>query len=89
MSRAVLVVTLLVSASGASAGQAFDWDRYHERQDACREFDAAQRACGIPGKGGYFRHGHDTRSTFILGRSIGLDFGARMARYLGSEPSAR
>jgi hypothetical protein len=23
----------------------FDWDRYHERQDACRELDQAQRAC--------------------------------------------
>ena len=52
MSRAVPVVTLLVSASGASAGQAFDWDRYHERQDACREFDAAQqRACATGGLG--------------------------------------
>jgi hypothetical protein len=52
MSRAVLVVTLLVSASGASAGQAFDWDRYHERQDdACREFDAAQRVCATGGLG--------------------------------------
>jgi len=90
MSQAVLVVTLLVSASGASAGQqAFDWDRYHERQDVCCEFDAAHRACGIPGGGGYFLHGHDTRLTFILERSIGLDFGARMASYLGSEPSAR
>jgi hypothetical protein len=79
MSRAVLFVTLLVSASGASAGQAFDGDRYHERQDACREFDAAQRACGIPGKGGYFLHEDDTRSTFIMDRSIGLDLGARMA----------
>ncbi len=49
MSRAVLVVTLLVSASGASAGQAFDWDHYHERQDACREFDAAQRVCATGG----------------------------------------
>ena len=83
------VVTLPVSASGASAGQAFDGDRYHERQDACCEFDAAQRACGIPGGGGYFLHGHDTRLMFIMERSIGLDFGARMARYLGSEPSAR
>jgi hypothetical protein len=83
------VVTLPVSASGSSAGRAFDRDRYHERQDVCGEFDAAQRACGIPGGGGYFRHGHDTRSTFIMERSIGLDFGARMARYLGSEPSAR
>ena len=88
MSRAVLVVTLLVSASGASAGQAFDWDRYHERQDACREFDAAQRACGIPGGGTNSLHGHDTRLTFILERSIGLDFGRRMASSLGSEPSA-
>jgi len=79
MSRAVLVVTLPVSARGASAGQAFDGDRYHERQDACRELDAPHRACGIPGKGGYFLHGHDTRSTLILERSIGLDFGARMA----------
>jgi hypothetical protein len=69
MSRAVPVVTLLVSASGASAGQAFDWDRYLERQDACREFDAAQRACGIPGGGGYFLHGHDTRLTFIIEQS--------------------
>ena len=51
MSRAVLVVTLLVSASGASAGQAFDWDRHHERQDACREFDAAQWACATGGLG--------------------------------------
>jgi hypothetical protein len=44
MSRAVLVVTLLVSASDASAGQAFDWDRYHDRQDACRELDRAEHA---------------------------------------------
>ena len=89
MSRAVLVVTLLSVRQRCHAGQAFDWDRYHERRDACREFDAAHRACGIPGEGGSFLHGHDTRLTFIMERSIGLDFGARMARYLGSEPSAR
>ena len=45
------VVTFLVSASGASAGQAFDWDRYHERQDVCREFDAAQRVWVTGGLG--------------------------------------
>jgi hypothetical protein len=36
-------------------------------------------ACGIPDGGGYLLHGHDTRSTFIMERSIGLDFGASMA----------
>jgi hypothetical protein len=45
----------------------------------------AQRQRGIPARGGYFLHGHDTRSTFIMERTIGLDFGARMARYLGSD----
>ena len=49
MSRAVLVVTLLVSASGASVGQALDRDRYHERQDACRELDVAHRVCATGG----------------------------------------
>jgi hypothetical protein len=34
MSRAVLVVTLLVSASDASAGQAFDGDRYKAKAAA-------------------------------------------------------
>jgi hypothetical protein len=46
-------------------------------------------ACGIPGGEGYFLHGHDTSLTFIMERSIGFDFAARMARYLGSQPSAR
>jgi hypothetical protein len=27
------------------AGEAFNWDRYHDRQDTCRELDQAQRAC--------------------------------------------
>jgi hypothetical protein len=32
-------------APSSGLGQAFDWDRYHGRQDACRELDQAQRAC--------------------------------------------
>jgi hypothetical protein len=41
-------------ASGALAGivlaaDSFDWDRYHDRQDACRELDQAQRTCAAGG----------------------------------------
>ena len=39
MSRAVLVVTLLVPASGASAGQAFDWAPGEFASGPARMFD--------------------------------------------------
>jgi hypothetical protein len=35
--RRALIAVLLLQAPTALAGEAFDWDRYHERQDACRE----------------------------------------------------
>jgi predicted RNase H-like HicB family nuclease len=44
--RALVIALAFVAAAGsARAGEAFDWDRYHDRQDACRELDQAQRAC--------------------------------------------
>ncbi len=49
MSRVALVVTLLLAAGSVVAGEAFDWDRYHDRQDACRELSAAQLACATYG----------------------------------------
>jgi hypothetical protein len=39
--RRALIAVLLLQAPTALAGEAFDWDRYHERQDACQ----ARQAC--------------------------------------------
>jgi hypothetical protein len=33
----------------SEAAPAFDWDLYHDRQDACRELSEAQRACAAYG----------------------------------------
>ena len=31
--------------AGKTSGQQFDWDRYHDRQDACREKDRSAAEC--------------------------------------------
>ena len=33
------------SRPGRQSGQQFDWDRYHDRQDACREKDRSAAEC--------------------------------------------
>jgi hypothetical protein len=43
------IVMLILTVLPARAGEAFDWDRYHDRQDACRELSGAQRACATYG----------------------------------------
>jgi hypothetical protein len=42
------LAALALATSPASADQPYDWDRYHARQDACREADriAARRTPG-------------------------------------------
>jgi hypothetical protein len=45
MTRIIIVVLALVATVPALAGEAFDWDRYHDRQDACREADRIAAAC--------------------------------------------
>jgi hypothetical protein len=40
---AVVLVSLALWIIPARAGQPFDWDRYHTRQDACREADRVGR----------------------------------------------
>ena len=35
------------AASIVLAGEAFDWDRYHARQDACREADRIAAQCEV------------------------------------------
>jgi hypothetical protein len=42
---AVLILVLALAALPARAGQPFDWDRYHARQDACREADRIAQDC--------------------------------------------
>jgi hypothetical protein len=46
---AVLILILTLAATPVWAGDGFSWDRYHARQDACREADhvAADCARGI------------------------------------------
>jgi hypothetical protein len=46
----VVALTALFAALGympALADQPFDWDRYHARQDACREKDRIAAQCGV------------------------------------------
>jgi hypothetical protein len=46
---ALRALVLAAAAPSVLAAQSFDWDRYHERQDACRDLDQAQRACATYG----------------------------------------
>jgi hypothetical protein len=54
-SEIALIALMLAAAPSALAGdRPFDWDRYHDRQDACRELDQAlldrlQRQCAAFG----------------------------------------
>jgi hypothetical protein len=43
----MLIFALALIAVGhvSRAGEAFDWDRYHARQDACREAERFAAAC--------------------------------------------
>jgi hypothetical protein len=40
----------LAPAGMVLAGEAFDWDSYHDRQDACRELSQVQLACTTGGR---------------------------------------
>jgi hypothetical protein len=40
---------VLGGAGGAAHGEAFDRDRYHDRQFACRELSQAQMVCATYG----------------------------------------
>jgi hypothetical protein len=42
--KALIFAAVLCAALPALAG-GFDWDRYHDRQDACREKDRIAMAC--------------------------------------------
>ena len=44
-SAAALVFALFAGGLPAYAAEPFDWDRYHARQDACREQDRIAAAC--------------------------------------------
>jgi hypothetical protein len=41
----LLTLTLIISVSPALAGEPFNWDRYHDRRDACTEADRIAAAC--------------------------------------------
>jgi hypothetical protein len=45
----LFALLLADAAPSVLAAEGFDWDRYHDRQDACRELDSAQRACATYG----------------------------------------
>jgi hypothetical protein len=52
LAAAVLALSIVEthqSPAPLPPGEAFDWDRNHDRQDACRELDQAQRACAAGG----------------------------------------
>jgi hypothetical protein len=40
-----LALALFAATVPALAGERFDWDRYHNRQDACREKDRIAETC--------------------------------------------
>ena len=42
---AILILVLAFAALPARPDQPFDWDRYHARQDACREADRIAARC--------------------------------------------
>jgi hypothetical protein len=46
---AVCAVLILTAVPARAADRPFDWDHYHDRQDACRELQAAQLACATYG----------------------------------------
>jgi len=37
---------LVAVATPVCAGEQFDWDQYHDRQDTCREADRIAAQCG-------------------------------------------
>jgi hypothetical protein len=44
---ALRALVLAAAAPSVLAAESFDWDRYHERQDACREKDRIAAQCGV------------------------------------------
>jgi hypothetical protein len=50
--RRTLIALLLLQAPAVLAADSFDSDCYHDRQDACRELQAAQLACVTGGLAG-------------------------------------
>jgi hypothetical protein len=41
------IVTLVLAGPALAAERPFDWDRYHDRQDACREKDRIAAQCEV------------------------------------------
>ena len=52
MRCAPIVLLLLQAPAALAADRPFDWDRYHDRQAACRELSQAQLACVTGGLAG-------------------------------------
>ena len=42
---ALALLLAVPGQAGKTSGQQFDWDRYHDRQDACREKDRIAAEC--------------------------------------------
>ena len=45
MQTLLFMALVLVMGTTASAAGPFDWDRYHDRQDACVLYDQTLREC--------------------------------------------
>jgi hypothetical protein len=45
--RFLTIILALAAAPALLADEAFDWDRYDARQDACREKDRIAAQCGV------------------------------------------
>ena len=49
MQTLLFMALVLVMGTAANAAGRFDWDRYHDRQDACVLYDQTLRECSARG----------------------------------------